>query len=177
MSAEFSTRFEDSLQTIGEALQDSGYEVNGYSASVGDQKGIQHSQFAEDPETALTSLLAELEEDDNSMFFYIGGEELAEAAKGERDLQGLIYRNIRGTVQVDEPLLDQPDWADEPLDNPIPAFGTDVIYVPEFPDDYWEVRTNESQPPYTWEDAEERVDDIISVIEQAGHTAEKGHIG
>lgn len=79
----------------------------------------------------------------------------------------MIYRNIKGTISVEEPSV-SPDWADEE----IPAFATEIIYVPES-DQYWEISTAETHDPYTNEDAEERVEDIIQVLEQAGHVSKK----
>lgn len=174
---DFASRFSENLRTGAEALEEAGYDVLSYQAQVEDRNGLVVANAAETPQEALTATLDEVQ-DEEQLFFYVSGDELAEAIQKEQDVESLIYRNMRGVLHVDEPVTNQIQGQDGPIDveEPYPAFGLDVRYTPEFPDDYWRVQTSETHPPFTEEDAHEQVDGIIDALEGDGFEVEKGYI-
>jgi hypothetical protein len=169
-SDSFRLQFEQALETGAEALESAGYDVNGYSASIAHSRGNSYRSHQEDPLEALDTTLKQARKEDESLFTHLNSREIAEAIHGDLDVESLIYRNIRGGIDIEDPEV-QPEWAD----NPQPAYGTSIQYIPE-QDDYFEIGTAETQPPHTTEDAEERVEDIIETLESTGLTAEKGFI-
>jgi len=54
---DFPTRFAETLRNAGETLEDNGYTVHGYEASILDYDLLQHSDAAETPEEALENVL------------------------------------------------------------------------------------------------------------------------
>lgn len=166
----FRDRFEEVLKNAGEALENNGYNIQKYQAFVGDRNGNHHFNYADKPLAALDQTLEETRNGEQ-MFIPVNGDEIADAVNNELDPANLIYRNVRGGIDLEEPST-KPEWAEEPM----PAFGTSVSYIPDFPDDYFEVGTAETQPPYTRQDAEERVEDIITVLDGNGFETEKGYI-
>lgn len=167
--SDFVDDFINQVETGGKALEDAGYDVLGYQGEIlSDGSGVR--EFGDTPEEALNKTLSELDSDKH-LSFHFTGDELFDAIQENRDPGSLIYRNLKGVVEIDEPRT-QPDWADEP----VLAFGTLVRYVPEHPNDHWEVCTMETQPPYTREDAHEHAEDLITALEEYGLEAEKGYI-
>ncbi|KAB7514612.1 hypothetical protein DM867_05695 [Halosegnis rubeus] len=166
----FRNKFEEALTTAGEALENNGYNIQKYQSFVQDRNGKHNFNYANNPLAALDQTLEETR-DGEKLYIAVDGDEISDIINNELDPAKLIYRNICGGIDLDEPAT-QPEWANEP----IPAFGTTVSYIPDFPDDYFEVGTAETQPPYTRQDAEERVEGIIEVLGENGFTAEKGFI-
>jgi hypothetical protein len=166
----FRNKFEEALTTAGEALGKNGYDIQDYKTFVRDQGGNHYFNFADNPLAALNQTLEETRDGDQ-LYISVNGDEISDVVNNELDAENLIYRNICGGIDLDEPTT-QPEWANEP----VLAFGTTIEYIPEFPDDYFEIGTLETQPPYTRQDAEEQVEDIIEVLEENGFTAEKGFI-
>lgn len=165
----FRKNFEEILGNAGEALQQNGYDIQNYKTFVRDRNGNHHFNFADNPEEALDQTLEETSGE--QLYISVNGYEINDIVNNELDPAKLIYRNVRGAIDLDEPTT-QPEWANEP----IPAFGTTISYIPEFPDDYFEIGTAETQPPYTRQDAEEQVEDIIEILDENGFTAEEGYI-
>jgi len=167
--SDFTEDFIHQLETGSQALEDAGYDILGYQGEiVSDASEVQ--EFGDTPEEALNKTLSKLDSN-TQLFFHFTGNEFLEAIQEDRDPSSLLYRNLRGIIEIDEPRT-QPDWADEP----VLAFGTMVTYVPEHPNNHWEVTTMETQPPYTREDAHEHAEDIITALEEYGLEAEKGYI-
>lgn len=166
----FRSRFEEVLKNAGETLENSGYNVQKYQAFVADINGGHNFNYADNPLAALDQTLEEARNGEQ-MFMAVSGDEISDAVNNELDPANLIYRNVRGGIELEEPTT-QPEWANEPM----PAFGTSVSYIPDFPEDYFEVGTAETHSPYTREDAEERVEDIITVLDGNGFNTEKGFI-
>jgi len=166
----FRNKFEEVLKKAGETLENNGYDILDYKALVKDQDGYHNFNFADNPEEALDKTLEETRDGDQ-LYIAVKGDEINDIVNNELDPAKLVYRNVCGGIDLDEPTT-QPEWANEP----ILAFGTTVSYIPDFPNDYFEVGTAETQPPYTKQDAEERVEDIIKVLDESGFTTEKGYI-
>jgi len=139
---EFREEFIDQLQTGAEALEDAGYDVLRYQGEIYSPTAAEAViKNGNTPEEALDNTLKQLDSE-KRFFFYIGGDEFHEAITGDKDPESLVYRNLKGIVEIDEPMT-QPDWSDEEL----PAFGVKVQYVPEHPNDHWEINTAETQNP------------------------------
>lgn len=166
----FRDQFETALRTGAKALETAGYDVNGYSASISHSQGNSYTSHQEDPLSALGATLEQAKEKDESLFIPVGSQELAEAVQEGKEIEDLVYQNIRGGIDIEDPEV-EPEWAK----NPLPAFGTRVEYIPE-PDPYFEVGTAETQPPFTTEDAERRVEDIINNLRDAGKSAKTGFV-
>ena len=162
----FRNKFEEALKTAGEALENNGYNIKKYQAFIRDQNGNRQFNTANNPIEALDQTLEEIR-NEGYLFIGVKGDEISDVINDKLDPAKLIYRNVCGAIELDEPTT-QHEWANEP----IPAFGTTVSYIPDFPDDYFEVGTAETQPPYTRQDAEERVEDIIEVLGENRFTAE-----
>lgn len=158
---DFKSRFSENLRTGAEALEDAGYDTGMYQAAIDHSEGLV-SNWADTPEEALDTTLEEIQDEDQ-LFLYVAGDEFAEALQGERDVASLIERNLRGGVEVDEPMTDEPPYVDEP----IPAFETSVRYVPD-ENDYWEVSTGVTKPPYTEEDTEQHLQNLVQAFDDAG---------
>lgn len=168
---DFPTQFADTLRAAGQTLEEHGYDVVAYGASISDTQDIQHTDFADTPEEALDAALDATSED--RLQVYVDGSTLQNAVQGEDDWDDVVYQTVRGQIEIDEPMLDQPDWADEPLDEPVHAFGTVIRYVPDNDDGYFEVGNEDVQPPYTQDEANERVDTIIDTLQEAGFEARR----
>jgi hypothetical protein len=166
----FRSKFEEALRNAGETLEDNGYNIQKYQSFVQDRNGKHHFNYADNPLAALDQTLEDTKNGEQ-MYIAVKGDEISDVVNNELDPANLIYRNVCGGIDLDEPTT-QPEWVNEP----IPAFGTTISYVPKFPDDYFEIGTAETQPPYTRQDAEERVEDIIEVLDESGFTTEKGYI-
>lgn len=163
---EFREEFVDQMKTGAEALEDAGYDVIRYQGEiVSDPTEIQG--IGETPEEALENTLSELKSH-RDLFFHVTGDEFYDVIQGEQNPEHLIYRNLRGVIEPDEPLV-EPEWSDETR----PAFGTFVRYIPGS-EDYWEVTTMETLQPYTIEDAQERAEDLVTALEEYGLDAEVG---
>jgi hypothetical protein len=168
---DFRGEFVDQLQTGAEALKEAGYDVIAYQTEI--LSGATAEDVIENgdtPEEALDNALSTMSSEER-FFFYIGGDELEEAITGNKDPESLVYRNVKGLVEIDEPAA-QPEWSDEEYS----AFGTAVRYVPEHPDDHWEVSTAETIDPYDLEDARERAQDIVEALEEYGLEAQIGSL-
>ncbi|WP_159903628.1 hypothetical protein [Salinirussus salinus] len=167
----FREEFVDQLETGAEALEDAGYDVLAYQGEIFSNATAEAvTGSGNTPQQAFDKTLEELDSD-NRFFFYIGGDEFREAILGERDPGSLVYRNLKGIVEIDEPMT-QPEWANEEL----PAFGVGIRYVPEQPNDHWEISTAETQNPYDMEDAQEYAERIVGALEEHGLEAEIGDI-
>jgi len=166
----FRNKFEEVLKKAGETLENNGYNIQKYQSFVQDRNGKHHFNYAGNPLAALDQTLEETKNGEQ-MYIAVKGDEISDIVNNELDPANLIYRNVCGGIDLDEPTT-QPEWANEPL----PAFGTSVSYIPDFPDDYFEIGTAETHPPYTRQDAEERVEHIIEVLDGNGFAAEKGFI-
>lgn len=168
---EFREEFVDQMKTGAEALEDAGYDIIKYHGSIiSDSEFIQGSGDA--PDEALENTLSELESN-RDLFFHVTSDEFSEVLQGERDAESVLYRNLRGVIEIDEPMTDEPPYVDEP----IPAFQTEIRYIPDQPD-YWEVSTGVTKPPYTEEDTEQHLQELVQVFEDAGIRVEnKGSHG
>lgn len=165
---EFRDEFVDQIKTGAEALEDAGYDVIRYQGEiVSDPKTI--NGIGETPEEALENTLSELKSH-GELFLPVDNDEFYDVIQGEQNPEQLIYRNLRGVIEPDEPLVES-EWSDDTR----PAFGTFVHYI-SGPEDYWEVTTMETLDPYTVEDAEERAEDIVATLEEYGLDAEVGTI-
>lgn len=132
---EFVDQFTEGLERGAEALEEAGYEVETYEARVEDRNGIEVAETGETPEDALDATLQEVQNEDQ-LFFYVSGDEFAEAIEEGEDVESLLYRNMRGALVIDEPMTDKIQGSEGVLEveEPLRAFGIDVKYTPEFPD-------------------------------------------
>lgn len=168
---EFGKDFVDQMETGAEALEGAGYDIIKYHGNItSDSELIQG--IGDTPDEALENTLSELESR-RDLFFHVTSDEFSKALQGEQDAESLLYRNLRGVIEIDEPMTDEPSYANEP----IPAFQTEIRYIPDQPD-YWEVSTGVTRPPYTQEDTEQHLRELVQVFEQAGIEVEnKGSHG
>jgi len=161
--SDFVDQFVDGMETGVEALETAGYDVEDYHTIVHDTQNNRIANSGETPEEALEQTLQELQ-NDNHLSFYISGEEFSEVLQGEQDSDPLIYRNLVGGLRIDEPTTNQVPYTDEHLE----AFQTSIGFIPEFPNEYWEVETGVTKPPYTEEDTEEHLQGLVQAFEKAG---------
>jgi hypothetical protein len=147
----------ENLQQGQQALETAGYDVSGYEARVNSdaaKAGIGAS--GETPEEAVDELMTQLDSED-SFFVHVAGDELYSMIDGEKDPESLIYSNITGTVEVNEP------------DVPETYGGTEIEYIPGT-ENQWEINT------YDVEDGQERAENAAEALEEFGVEAEVGHI-
>jgi hypothetical protein len=169
MEEAFAQAFQRTLSQAGDALERAGYDVQAYKMYLNTDHGYDHYTFGDTPEAAYDQFLTNLSTEEEGVQFYIPTERLV---NGLRDTEQFdpardIYRSVLGGIDVDEPTSDIED---------LPAFGTYIRYIPDFPDDHFRVGTADTYAPYTHEDAEQRVNDIIAVLEDAGFDAEQATI-
>lgn len=164
--SDFRSKYEDALMTAGQALENNGYDLTYYGAIVGlNTAGEAYSNFDSAPLAALEATIDDLEAAERGLSINLSGNEFAEVINGEHNPESLFTRNVIGAAEVDEPHFRLGG-------EKFPAFGTTIYYIPEFPDDHFEIGTAQTQRPYTLEDAEERVNDIVETLEGAGFETE-----
>lgn len=183
---DFRNRFVESLREVGELLEEHDYEINAYGACVDNAHyigKIHISNYEDTPEEALDKTINELGEGNYAMEFT--DEELLDVINSELDASRVIYRRLFGSIDVDEPYVNlskdsvqervDVDESTDPIadDNICRAFGITIRHRPEFPDNYWQVGTAQTQWPYTQSEAEEQVHQIIDILNQNGHEAEE----
>lgn len=173
MDAVFREVFSHNLSEAGSTLDAAGYDVLGFKAYLRSEHGYDYHTYADTSGAAFDRLLDAVPA--NERFWApLSGEELVDSLQGGGNQtfepECLLYRQVRGGIEVEEPMAEV-DWADE-----LPAFGTYIRYVPDFPDDYFRIGTTNTHPPYTREDAEGRVSDIINVLNKGGFEAETASI-
>ncbi len=162
---DFANRFGKNLRTGGEGLEDADYVILNYQALVKYENGIWVGDATDKPQEALPSLLDTVQEKEQ-LSFDVSGDEFAEAIQEGQDVESLIYRNIEGLLHVEEP-----------PEEPYPAATElEVRYIPEFPDDYWRVKTGEVRCGFKQEDAHKLVDSVSDALEDEGFEVEKGYI-
>jgi hypothetical protein len=147
----------DNLQQGQQALQTAGYDIAGYQARINSdaaEAGIGAS--GETPEEAVDELMTRLDSEDN-FFVHLAGDEVYDVIDGEKDPESLIYENVTGTVEINEP------------DVPENYGGTEIEYIPGT-ENQWEVNT------YDLEDGQERAENAAEALEEFGLEAEVGHI-
>lgn len=171
MATEFREQFDKNLRDAGGALEDSGYEITAYTVSLWADDDYHETTVRSTPVEALDAFLDDLTSE-TLLRPYMTGSELREVITGDTpgdqyDPLRIVYRSVRGGISIEDPEADV-EYADH-----VPGFGTFIDYIPEYPDDRFEVGTEETLPPYTKEDAEDRVDHIVTVLEDAEFTAEK----
>jgi hypothetical protein len=169
---DFPTRFAETLRNAGETLEDKGYTVHGYEASILDYDLLQHSDAAETPEEALEDVL-DTAADGDKLKVALAGETLRDAVYGDDDLEDIIYYTVRGQINLENPTTDQFAEQDEPLDYEIPGIETVIRYIPDEDDGSFEILHEQINPPYTVEDAHERSNDIVTTLQEAGFEAKR----
>lgn len=171
MVSGFEESFTENMEKAGKALEENGYEVIDYHAFIREHdSGIQYANHADNPEQALNDTLDEISGEEIAI--NIDGADLAEMARGQGDLSQALYQTVNGGISTNEPTVTKEEWTGDAL-----AFGTIIHYTPQDSDDYFTVGTSETMPPYTMEDAQDRVNDIRQLLENAGLETEEGHIG
>jgi hypothetical protein len=171
MISGFEESFTKNMRKAGEALEENGYDIVDYHAFVREHdSGIQHANHADSPDQALEATLDEISGAEIAV--NIDGADLAEMARGQGDLSQALYQTVNGGISTSEPTVTREEWTGEQ-----PAFGTIIHYTPQPEDDYFTVGTSETIHPYTMEDAQDRVNDIKQILEEAGFNTEEGYIG
>ncbi len=117
--SDFKTRFVDTFSTAGQALEESGYDIQEYQVFL---QGYDYVNTADNPLDAFEAMLDEVVEED-SISIYLSGEEFADTVREERDGTPFIQRAVRGDIDLVEPIVE--DHGKE-----LPAYGTIIRYVP-----------------------------------------------
>lgn len=116
----------------------------------------------ETPEDAIDELLGQLSSDDN-FFVRIAGDEIQDIIQGEEDPASLVYRNVTGSVEIEEPGVPERDV--------LGRQGTEIKYVPGT-ESQWQVNTYDLDR----EDGRERAEDAVTALEEYGLEAEINQI-
>lgn len=163
MDFDFPTRFQDQLEKAGEALENDGYNVEGYRSKlpVRNRKTSRYTGSGNSPTEAFENLMNEIQGE--KLEIPIQGEELEASLRSGEPPISVIYDRVRGSIDIEEPETD--------TDTDYPAFETMIRYRPEFPDDYFQIGTTDTRGSYTHENAEQRVTNIKQTLEEAGLTA------
>lgn len=163
MDFDFPVRFADKLEKAGEALENNGYNVEGYKSKVlvRNRKTKRYMANGNSPTESFENLMDEIQGEE--LEIPIQGEEMEASLRSGEPPISIIYNRVRGSIDIEDPITDT-DW---------PAFGTRITYHPEFPDDYFKIGTADTMGSYTIEDARQRVNDIIQTLEEVGMAAEE----
>lgn len=153
----------DNLQQGQEALETAGYNTEGYEARIYSEVNAKAEGSGETPEEAIDELLGEVASDDN-FFVHITGDEIQDVIQGEGDPESLVYRNITGTVEIEEPEIEESNI-------PKTKRGTEIEYI-SGPDSQWEISTYGLDR----EVGRERAEDAVAALQEYGLEAEINHI-
>lgn len=176
---EFRFQFTEHLSEAAQALEENGYDLeeNEYSVYIGrDGFDTEYVERSSDPEEALDGALAEATEGGRYLTFSIPGEKVLELMKGNKSAERFLQKQLKGGVDIHDPSTEA-DWLEDRDYDYSPAFGTTVDFVPDFPEEYFRLRTIETLPPYSYEDARERLGDIKEILESRGFEAEIDRVG
>lgn len=166
--AGFREEFLDQFETGAEALENAGYDIIRYGGEITSEPAPIRGE-GETPEDALDNTLSELESH-RDLFFHLANDEFYDAIQGEQNPEQLIYRNLRGIIEPDEPLVET-GWSEEQGS----TSGALVRYIPGDVD-HWEITIVDTLQPYTVEDAQERAEGLVNALEEYGLEAELGDI-
>jgi hypothetical protein len=147
----------DNLQQGQQALETAGYDVTGYKAKVNSDAAVpSKAASGETPQKAVDELMTQLGSED-SFFVHMTGDQVYDIIDGEKDPESLIYSNITGTVEINEP------------DVPETYGGTEIEYVPEA-ENPWKINA------YDLRDGQNRAEKAEDALQEFGLEAEVGHI-
>jgi hypothetical protein len=152
----------DNLQQGQEALETAGYNVTGYQTRIDSDRTNGITTSGETPEEAIDELLGQVGSDDN-FFVQIAGDEIQDVIQGEGDPASLVYRNVTGSVEIEEPDVPERD---------VPGRqGTEIKYVPGT-ESQWQINTYDLDR----KDGRERAEDAVTALEEYGLEAEINQI-